>query len=169
MIAGDPSLTSDAAQLCIYALATVAAGAIGFGIRSLYKFGKTQGVIHEQIMGRPATDARPGIPSLEQRFETVGAHLSRQDSKLDVLEHEVQTNGGSSLKDDVKAARGEIQTVAARVECIDGKVDSVTLKLDGHIAQVARNQTARKRTTRSTPAKKAPAKKAVVAKKVAAK
>jgi len=67
-------------------------------------------LVHEAIIGREATAVSDPIPSMIERFRsvddwltTIDQHLTEQDDRLDAVEAEFRTNGGKTLKDDVRA------------------------------------------------------------------
>jgi hypothetical protein len=62
------------------------------------------GRVHEVIIGREETPWSPGIPSMIERFEA-------QDLQIAVIEAEFRTNGGSTVKDDLKLVLVEIESL----------------------------------------------------------
>jgi hypothetical protein len=77
--------------------------------------------VHEAIIGRPETSFSEAIPSMierfhsiDDRFATVDLHLSDQDASILVIEAEFTTNGGSTVKDDLKKLQSMLDSVATR-------------------------------------------------------
>lgn len=106
------------------------------GGRFLLRLSHNSTVIHEFVVGRPEVTSsdgeviRPGIPSAHARFEemtdhftAIDEHLTDQDAKIDRVEHEVQENSGSSLKDAVKGVRSDVSDLRADVGRVEGKLD----------------------------------------------
>ena len=93
------AFSSDAAIALVYAAATVIAAGLLWITRALYKLGHEMTVVHEVVVGRPETDVQAAIPSMRQQFAEIADHLARQDEKLELVEHEVQLNSGTSIKD----------------------------------------------------------------------
>ena len=154
MFASSAALSTDVGQIVVYTLSTALAAAVGVGARSLWNMSKSMKEVHEVTMGKKDSDGNVVIPSVREQFAEIGAQfvavnkslssqnvtMAQQGETLGTLEHEVQTNGGDSLKDEVKAVRADLRE---------------------HIAQVADNETHQRSTT---PVKRAPAKKAVAKK-----
>jgi len=66
-------------------------------------------LVHEAIVGRPATAASEKIPSMIERFQgvnehltSVDRHLKQQDHQLEAISAELSFNGGESTKDRVR-------------------------------------------------------------------
>jgi hypothetical protein len=124
----------------IYAIAT-AIGALLIWIgKSIATVAKNQSAIHDQVMGVPEV----GYPSMRDQFDEIRAHLSRQDETLTKLEHEVQDNSGSSLKDAVKVINKDIANIRkevvpginknfAALENLQNQFNDLDLKLEKHI------------------------------------
>ena len=70
-------------------------------------------LVHEAIIGRPATAASDPIPSMIDRFHSVDEHLSKQDDKIEAIEGEFRTNGGSSVKDDLVKVQRQLTDLKA--------------------------------------------------------
>ena len=103
----------------VYIFATVSAAGIGALARHLFKQSKSQRAIHEAVLGRPAGQGIPELPSLVERFDDMTAHLAKQDDTLIQIEHEVMENNGSSIKD--------------TISLMNRKLVEVVNKLDKHI------------------------------------
>ena len=74
--------------------------------------------VHEAIIGRPETKMSEGIPSIIERFhvvdeklEAVTDHLSAQDLLIERVEAEFRTNGGSTVKDDLRGLQRQLNSV----------------------------------------------------------
>ena len=106
------SVSTTLDTILIYAVAT-AAGALMIWIgRSVARITKNQSAIHDQVMGVPDV----GYPSMRDQFTEIRDHLGRQDATLEKLEHEVQDNSGSSLKDAVKAVNKSLEIVEKKLD-----------------------------------------------------
>lgn len=117
------TLSADIETILVFAFAGILAACITWGWRKITTLVKNSNIIHEQVMGRVESKQQPAIPSLNERFNTIGnrfdaqdIHLKQQDAKLKRLEHEVTENGGSSVKD---------------------AINRVETKLDKHMAEAS--------------------------------
>lgn len=115
-VTATPSIVRDVAVLAI----ATAIGALLIWIgRTLTKLVQRQSAIHDQVLGIPEV----GYPSMRDQFAEVREHLCKQDGTLDKLEHEVQDNSGSSLKDAVKVVNRAVNDLSKKVVDLDAKLE----------------------------------------------
>ena len=106
---------NDFVTAVIYTASGVLAVAFAAFGKWFYNFAKAQKSIHEVVLGRPAMQGVPAVPSMVERFDAMGDHLSKQDDKMDTIEHEVTLNNGGSLKDDVRRINKKLDDHLASV------------------------------------------------------
>jgi len=95
----------------IYAVATTIGTLLVWIGKSVAVVAKNQSAIHDQVMGVPEI----GYPSMRDQFSEIRNHLYEQDVTLEKLEHEVQDNSGSSLKDAVKLVNKDINNIRKEI------------------------------------------------------
>ena len=95
----------------IYAGATAIGTLLVWIGKSVAVVAKNQSAIHDQVMGVPEI----GYPSMRDQFNEIRNHLYEQDVTLEKLEHEVQDNSGSSLKDAVKLVNKDINNIRKEI------------------------------------------------------
>jgi predicted transcriptional regulator len=137
-------ITQNAVETVVIYAAAAGVGSLLVWIgKSVATVAKKQSVIHDQVMGVPEV----GYPSMRDQFTEIRNHLSDQDRTLEKLEHEVQDNSGSSLKDAVRAVNRDLINIKNEItpsiakngkslEALQAKVDSVSNRLDNHITAV---------------------------------
>jgi len=129
--------------IIIYAVATAVGTLLIWIGRSVARITKNQSAIHDQVMGVPEV----GYPSMRDQFTEVREHLSRQDLTLVNLEHEVQDNSGSSLKDAVKVVNKDLQEIKKEVlpyinrnnnslDDLDKKINELDKKFEIHFKAI---------------------------------
>jgi hypothetical protein len=98
-------------NVIIYAGATAIGTLLVWIGKSVAVVAKNQSAIHDQVMGVPEI----GYPSMRDQFTEIRNHLYEQDVTLEKLEHEVQDNSGSSLKDAVKLVNKDINNIRKEI------------------------------------------------------
>lgn len=103
--------------------------AVWVGAMIVRKFGPfVVKLVHfiDDVAGEPARPGVPARPGLMERFATVeekqdeqGIALAEQGAAIAVVQHEVTTNHGSSLKDAVKGVDTKVHGLSDRVEGIE--------------------------------------------------
>ena len=104
--------------------------------RSLAKLAQNQSALHDQVMGVPEV----GYPSMRDQFTEVRNHLCKQDETLNKLEHEVQDNSGSSLKDAVKLVNRDVTKNTVMLNSLNKKIDEIDNRLSKHIDSIESNK-----------------------------
>ena len=111
------SLIANMSSMTIIDTVIIYAGATAIGTllvwigKSVAVVAKNQSAIHDQVMGVPEI----GYPSMRDQFSEIRDHLYEQDVTLEKLEHEVQDNSGSSLKDAVKLVNKDINNIRKEI------------------------------------------------------
>jgi len=141
------SINTTLETILIYATATAFGTLLIWVGRSIAKIAKNQSAIHDQVMGVPEV----GYPSMRDQFTEIREHLCKQDSTLEKLEHEVQDNSGSSLKDAVKIVNRDVNTMRTDVmpviansgktlEELSKKIIDIDNRLERHLNSVNLNK-----------------------------
>ena len=119
-------------DIIVYSFATgVGAFLIWIG-RSIARMAKNQSAIHDQVMGKPEI----GYPSMRDQFAEIRDHLYTQDRTLEKLEHEVQDNSGSSLKDAVKSMNRDVIKNGGTLNNLEKKVNDIDSRLEKHVNDI---------------------------------
>lgn len=126
-------LSSNVETIVVYVLATVVSAFVVWAGKSIAKLVKNQSAIHDQVMGIPGV----GYPSIRDQFTEIRNHLCKQDKTLENLEHEVQDNSGSSLKDAVKLVNKDVNSIKKEVMPVltdlSKKILDINNRLDRHL------------------------------------
>src|ERR1035437_3370347 len=87
----------------LYYFSGLAAGVVFLGIvtRLAYKTFRHIDLVHEAIIGRPASQGIVARPSMVKRFDGVKTQLDQQDEKIWAIDKEMQPNGGTSMFDKI--------------------------------------------------------------------
>lgn len=129
-------LTSNIETVVIYALASAIGALLIWVGRALTKLAKNQSAIHDQVMGVPGV----GYPSIRDQFTEIREHLCTQDKTLEKLEHEVQDNSGSSLKDAVKLVNKDVAKNGITLDNLNKKIAEIDNRLSKHIEAIESNK-----------------------------
>jgi len=129
-------LANNIETILIYALASSIGALLIWVGRSLAKLAQNQSAIHDQVMGVPEV----GYPSMRDQFTEVRNHLCKQDETLNKLEHEVQDNSGSSLKDAVKLVNRDVTKNTVMLNSLNKKIDEIDNRLSKHIDSIESNK-----------------------------
>jgi predicted nucleic acid-binding Zn-ribbon protein len=134
MLASAAHFSPTIISILVYATAT-AMGALFIWIgKSLAKIAKRQSAIHDQVMGV----SEIGYPSMRDQFTEIREHLCKQDMTLEKLEHEVQDNSGSSLKDAVRKINKDINEIrnsnSKSFDELNKKFDNIEQKFESHLS-----------------------------------
>jgi hypothetical protein len=150
MIVAGISSTTVIDNVLIYAIATSVGALLIWIGKSVATVAKNQSAIHDQVMGVPEV----GYPSMRDQFTEIRNHLCRQDqilekqdSTLANLEHEVQDNSGSSLKDAVKVVNRDVNNIRKEIlpglsknnetlQSLQKKVDEIDARLEKHLNSI---------------------------------
>lgn len=109
----------------VFAVCIGAAGAWAAAIRPILKKLDRSRELSDALLGEPAIPElgkpeRPGlfvtVARLAEAQAAQGAVQAAQGAVIDVIRHEVETNGGGSLKDDVRQLRGDVAALTAAAE-----------------------------------------------------
>ena len=129
-------LANNIETILIYALASSIGALLIWVGRSLAKLAQNQSAIHDQVMGVPEV----GYPSMRDQFTVVRNPLCKQDETLNKLEHEVQDNSGSSLKDAVKLVNRDVTKNTVMLNSLNKKIDEIDNRLSKHIDSIESNK-----------------------------
>ena len=136
-------LFTNAETAIVYAISS-AIGALLIWIgKSIATLAKNQSAIHDQVMGVPEI----GYPSMRDQFSEIREHLCKQDKTLEKLEHEVQDNSGSSLKDAVKIVNKDVNSFRNEflplvhnnnkaLNDLDKKIIDINNRLEKHLTSI---------------------------------
>ncbi len=127
-------------------------------------------LVHEAIIGRPAAQGLPGVPSMIDRFDAAtkqivaindhlkaqDEHLKEQDTRLAAqakrIEHEFGKNGGSSLRDRIDVAADGVEHLKEALRDVQDAAIKDTQRLDDHLASHHPNPSSTRRRNSKTVA-----------------
>ena len=153
--------STDIETIIVYVTAALLGAALTFLVKESIKSRKHNKIVGEFVMGRPEVKDEAGnliqvgiLPArtqmdalttgqaaLQAGQEDIKAHLTEQDVKIDRVEHEVQENGGGSVKDGVNRVETKVDNAVQTMGNVCAQVNSIEEKLIRHMNEVGDGET----------------------------